>query len=357
MLHLVGNKNNEHEKVVMTTDADSGLTAIIAIHNTQLGPAVGGCRMFPYAQDDDALEDALRLSRGMTYKSALAGLPFGGGKSVIIGDPRRDKTPALLRAMGGFVNSLAGHYCIAEDSGTSPADMRVIAETTPHVTGIEKTCREDPSPATALGVFLGLKAGVKQAFGHDTLTGRTVAIQGLGHVGYHLAGYLSAAGAKVFASDINAENLLRAEKDFGIEPVAPEKILHHTCDILAPCAMGAILNEDSIAKLRTQVIAGAANNQLATDADDDRLKARNIIYCPDFAINAGGIVDIYQQQQNASQETRALAIQRIGQNVADILERAQGMKLGAQQIAVAVAEEKLNACSQNERVYQWAGNP
>ncbi len=357
MLHLVGNKNNEHEKVVMTTDADSGLTAIIAIHNTRLGPAVGGCRMFPYAQDDDALEDALRLSRGMTYKSALAGLPFGGGKSVIIGDPRRDKTPALLRAMGEFVNSLAGHYCIAEDSGTSPADMRVIAETTPHVTGIEKTCREDPSPATALGVFLGLKAGVKQAFGHDTLTGRTVAIQGLGHVGYHLAGYLSAAGAKVFASDINAENLLRAEKDFGIEPVAPEKILHHTCDILAPCAMGAILNEDSIAKLRTQVIAGAANNQLATDADDDRLKARNIIYCPDFAINAGGIVDIYQQQQNASQETRALAIQRIGQNVADILERAQGMKLGAQQIAVAVAEEKLNACSQNERVYQWAGNP
>ena len=357
MLHLVGNKNNEHEKVVMTTDADSGLTAIIAIHNTQLGPAVGGCRMFPYAQDDDALEDALRLSRGMTYKSALAGLPFGGGKSVIIGDPRRDKTPALLRAMGEFVNSLAGHYCIAEDSGTSPADMRVIAETTPHVTGIEKTCREDPSPATALGVFLGLKAGVEQAFGHDTLTGRTVAIQGLGHVGYHLAGYLSAAGAKVFASDINAENLLRAEKDFGIEPVAPEKILHHTCDILAPCAMGAILNEDSIAKLRTQVIAGAANNQLATDADDDRLKARNIIYCPDFAINAGGIVDIYQQQQNASQETRALAIQRIGQNVADILERAQGMKLGAQQIAVAVAEEKLNACSQNERVYQWAGNP
>ena len=357
MLHLVGNKNNEHEKVVMTTDADSGLTAIIAIHNTRLGPAVGGCRMFPYAQDDDALEDALRLSRGMTYKSALAGLPFGGGKSVIIGDPRRDKTPALLRAMGEFVNSLAGHYCIAEDSGTSPADMRVIAETTPHVTGIEKTCREDPSPATALGVFLGLKAGVKQAFGHDTLTGRTVAIQGLGHVGYHLAGYLSAAGAKVFASDINAENLLRAEKDFGIEPVAPEKILHHTCDILAPCAMGAILNEDSIAKLRTQVIAGAANNQLATDADDDRLKARNIIYCPDFAINAGGIVDIYQQQQSASQETRALAIQRIGQNVADILERAQGMKLGAQQIAVAVAEEKLNACSQNERVYQWAGNP
>ena len=357
MLHLVGNKNNEHEKVVMTTDADSGLTAIIAIHNTRLGPAVGGCRMFPYAQDDDALEDALRLSRGMTYKSALAGLPFGGGKSVIIGDPRRDKTPALLRAMGEFVNSLAGHYCIAEDSGTSPADMRVIAETTPHVTGIEKTCREDPSPATALGVFLGLKAGVKQAFGHDTLTGRTVAIQGLGHVGYHLAGYLSAAGAKVFASDINAENLLRAEKDFGIEPVAPEKILHHTCDILAPCAMGAILNEDSIAKLRTQVIAGAANNQLATDADDDRLKARNIIYCPDFAINAGGIVDIYQQQQNASQETRALAIQRIGQNVADILERAQGMKLGAQQIAVAVAEEKLNAYSQNERVYQWAGNP
>ena len=258
----------EHETVITTKDADSGLTAIIAIHNTQLGPAVGGCRMFPYAQEAQALRDALRLSRGMTYKSALAGLPFGGGKSVILGDPHREKTPALLRAMGAFVDTLAGRYIIAEDSGTCPDDMRVVAETTRHVTGINAQKREDPSPATAHGVFLGIIAGIRQVFGTECLAGRSVAIQGLGHVGYHLAKNLTNAGAKVYGSDINVDNLRRAKNDLGLTAVSPDEILFQPCDVLAPCAMGAVLDESSIAKLRTRIIAGAANNQLATAEDD-----------------------------------------------------------------------------------------
>jgi leucine dehydrogenase len=344
----------DHETVITTKDADSGLTAIIAIHNTQLGPAVGGCRMFPYVQEAHALRDALRLSQGMTYKSALAGLPFGGGKSVILGDPRREKTPALLRAMGAFVDMLAGRYIIAEDSGTSPDDMQVIAEATRHVTGSNALRREDPSPATARGVFMGIRAGIRQVFGTECLVGRSVAIQGLGHVGYHLAKYLTNAGAQVYGSDINVENLARAVNEVGITAVSPQEILFQPCDVLAPCAMGAVLNESNIAKLQTQVIAGAANNQLATDEDDARLRARNIVYCPDFAINAGGIVDIHHQNNNSCSDTRAAAIEQIGHSVASILERAQSQAVGTQQIAVAMAEEQLNACSQNAKSPQRA---
>ncbi|MDG1065715.1 MAG: Glu/Leu/Phe/Val dehydrogenase dimerization domain-containing protein [Luminiphilus sp.] len=354
MRQLTAQNGTEHETVITTKDADSGLTAIIAIHNTQLGPAVGGCRMFPYAQEAHALRDALRLSQGMTYKSALAGLPFGGGKSVILGDPRRDKTPALLRAMGTFVDMLAGRYIIAEDSGTSPDDMRVIGETTRHVTGSNAQLREDPSPATAHGVFLGIKAGIRQVFDTESLAGRSVAIQGLGHVGYHLAKYLTNAGAKVYGSDINVENLTRAEKDLGITAVSPHEILFQPCDVLSPCAMGAVLDEISIAKLQTQVIAGAANNQLATNEDDERLRARNIVYCPDFAINAGGIVDIHHQNNNACSDTRAEAIEHIGHSVASILERARSQAVGTQKIAVAMAEEQLNACPQKNYSLQRA---
>lgn len=344
-----------HQKVISTTDANSGLSAIIAIHNTDLGPAVGGCRMFPYAQEADAFKDALRLSQGMTYKSALAGLPFGGGKSVILGDPRQQKTPALLRAMGEFVDSQAGRYVIAEDSGTSPDDMRIIAETTRHVSGTNVARRDDPSPATARGVLLGIKAGLKQVFGTDSLAGRSVAIQGLGHVGYYLAHYLTEAGAEVFGSDINVDNLARATNNLAITAVPPHEILLHRCDVLAPCAMGAILDKNSIAKLQTSIIAGAANNQLATEEDDGRLKARNIVYCPDFAINAGGIVDIHHQQQNAPKNIRAEAIERIAQNVRVILERAQSKSTGTEKVAIALAEEKLAACAPDRARHQWAG--
>ena len=355
MSHLTVNNDNEHEKILKIFDANSGLNAIIAIHSTHLGPAVGGCRMYPYVQEAHALKDALRLSRGMTYKSALAGLPFGGGKSVILGDPKQHKNPALLRAMGEFVETLAGRYVIAEDSGTSPADMRIVAETTRYVAGTNATLREAPSPATARGVFMGIEAGVAHAFGNASLIGRSVAIQGLGHVGYHLAKYLTEAGAKVYGSDIHGENLNRAVKTLGVTAVSPDEILFQRCDVLAPCAMGAVLNKNSIAKLQTQVIAGAANNQLAEDEDDEGLRARGIAYCPDFAINAGGIIDIHHQQQNASHKTRKLAVDRIAQNVTNILEGAQKKRVGTQQIAADLAKEKLNPCCAKQQTPTWSG--
>ena len=355
MSHLTVNNDNEHEKILTIVDTNSGLKAIIAIHSTQLGPAVGGCRMYPYVQEDHALKDALRLSRGMTYKSALAGLPYGGGKSVILGDPKQHKQPALLRAMGEFVETLAGRYVIAEDSGTSPDDMRIIAETTRHVAGTNAMRREDPSPATARGVFMGIKAGAAQAFGSASLVGRSVAIQGLGHVGYYLAKYLTEAGAKVYGGDINVENLNRAVNTLGVTAVSADEVLFQNCDILAPCAMGAVLNKSSIPRLQTQVIAGAANNQLAADEDDESLRARGIVYCPDFAINAGGIIDIHQQQQNASNETRTLAVDRIAKNVTDILKGAQKKRMGTQEIAASMAQEKLKACSLEQQTQSWTG--
>jgi len=299
--------------------------------------------MYPYAAEADALKDALRLSRGMTFKSALAGLPFGGGKSVIIGDPKREKNQELLHAMGEFVENLRGDYIIAEDSGTSPEDMKVIAQRTSFVTGIDDTIdREDPSPATAYGVFLGIKAGVAKAFkGNDSLLGKTVAIQGLGHVGYHLARHLVEAGARVLGSDINTINLQRAQQDLGVEAVTPDEILLQTCDVFAPCAMGAILNETSIPLLKARIIAGAANNQLATDSDDERIRQRGIVYCPDFAINAGGIVDIYHQEQGASRAERSQALASIGDRVAVILDRAQQSGVGSQRVAEWMANENL----------------
>ncbi len=342
---LTFNNFNGYDQVALVRNEPSGLCAIIAIHSKQLGPAVGGCRMFPYGAEADALQDALRLSRGMTFKSALAGLPFGGGKSVIIGDPRREKTTELLHAMGDFVEQLRGSYIIAEDSGTSPDDMQVIAERTSFVTGIDESIvREDPSPATAYGVFLGIKAGVAQAFdGNDALLGKTVALQGLGHVGYHLARHLVEAGARVLGSDINPANQSRAEHELGVIPVSPDDILFQPCDVLAPCAMGGVLSESSIPKLKTRVIAGAANNQLAADSDDERIRQRGIVYCPDFAINAGGIVDIYHQEQGASPEDRARALASIGDRVAAIVNRAAQSAVGSQRVAEWMAAENLPA--------------
>ena len=333
---------NAHEQVVFVEDKASGLRAIIAVHDTRLGAAVGGCRMYPYHSDTDALTDALRLSRGMTYKSALAGLPFGGGKSVILGDPRHQKSPELLRAMGRAVEGLSGSYIIAEDSGTSPEDMRIIAEATSHVTGGDGIeTREDPSPATAWGVFQGIQAGARMTFGNDALEGKRVAIQGLGHVGYHLARHLIEAGATVLGSDINPSNLVKAATDLGVTPVSARDILFQPCDILAPCAMGGILSEFSIPNIQARVIAGAANNQLATDQDDQRLRARGILYCPDFAINAGGVIDIFHQQRGATHDARREAVNRIGSTIELILERAAETGAGTQHVAQYMAEERI----------------
>ncbi|KAA3654236.1 MAG: Glu/Leu/Phe/Val dehydrogenase [Proteobacteria bacterium] len=284
---------DHHEQVVFAHDAASGLKAIIAIHNTRLGPAMGGCRIWPYPDEAAALTDALRLSRGMTYKSALAGLPIGGGKAVVIGDARHIKTPALLRALGRAIDRLGGRYITAEDVGTDPTDMAQIAHVTRFVTGISRDgSGGDPSPYTARGVYHGIRAAVRHRLGADALTGIHVAVQGLGHVGSALCEALAAAGARLTVTDVDAERCHRLAHRLGATPVAPDAILDVDADVFAPCALGAVITPDTVPRLRVAIVAGAANNQLATDDLADALKARDILYAPDYAINAGGIIQV-----------------------------------------------------------------
>lgn len=284
---------DHHEQVVFAHDAASGLKAIIAIHDTTLGPAMGGCRIWPYADEAAALTDALRLSRGMTYKSALAGLPVGGGKAVVIGDARHIKTPALLTALGRAIDRLGGRYITAEDVGTSPADMAQVAQVTRFVTGISRDgSGGDPSPYTARGVYHGIRAAVRHRLGSDSLAGIHVAVQGLGHVGSALCQMLASAGAQLSITDIDADRCYRLAHRLGATPVAPDAILDTEADVFAPCALGAVITADTLPRLRVAIVAGAANNQLATDDLADALQARNILYAPDYAINAGGIIQV-----------------------------------------------------------------
>jgi leucine dehydrogenase len=343
---------DKHQLVSFGEDSDSGLRAIIAVHDTRLGPAVGGCRMFPYANDGEALRDVLRLSRGMTYKSALAGLPFGGGKSVIIGNPREDKSEALLLAMGDFIESLGGRYVAAEDSGTGVEDIRIMSRRTRFVSGIQDGAEHggDPSPSTALGVYLGIRTAVRYRLGNDSMKGLKVAIQGLGHVGFHLAGLLVADGARVFAADVNRENLERARCAHGIVPVSTDDILSLEVDVLAPCAMGAVLDGNSVDQLRAGIVAGAANNQLADESQAQHLWDRGILYCPDFLINAGGIIDVFHQRQGSDPQLVAEHIGRIESNLQEILFRSDRMRRSPHLVAEELAEEYLVRATQgNDR--------
>ncbi|MGE0253704.1 MAG: Glu/Leu/Phe/Val dehydrogenase dimerization domain-containing protein [Alphaproteobacteria bacterium] len=282
-----------HEQVVFVHDAATGLRAIVAIHNTVLGPGVGGVRFWPYADDDDALADALRLSRGMTYKSALAGLPFGGGKSVILGDPRRDKSPALMAAFGRAVDRLGGRYVAAEDVGTTVADMDAIATATRHVTGTS-AASGDPSPWTAFGVFEAIRAAVRfsRGRGEGDVAGLTVAVQGLGAVGFALCRRLHEAGARLVVADVRAEAVGRAVAAFGATPAEATQIHAVDADVFAPCALGAGLNDESIPVLGARIVAGSANNQLAEARHGAMLARRGILYAPDYVANAGGIVEV-----------------------------------------------------------------
>ncbi|QIB66399.1 Glu/Leu/Phe/Val family dehydrogenase [Kineobactrum salinum] len=335
---------DQHELVAFGSDRATGLRAIIAVHDTTLGPGLGGCRMYPYASDEEALHDVLRLSRGMTYKSALAGLPLGGGKSVIIGDSRRDKSPALLRAMGDFIQSQGGRYVAAEDSGTGVPDIRLMAERTAFVSGMnDNEHGGDPSPSTAYGVYLGIRTAVKHRLGAESCAGLRVAIQGLGHVGYYLARLLRTDGAVVYGADINADNLQRAVQELDIIPVSTDEILFLEVDILAPCAMGAVLNDRSIPRLRAGIIAGAANNQLATAEDCARLQDHGILYCPDFLINAGGIIDVHHQRMGSADVTKGEHIQRIATSLAEVLRRADTSHCPTHLIAEDLAKEYLRA--------------
>ncbi|AQA19869.1 amino acid dehydrogenase [Halioglobus japonicus] len=335
---------DSHELVTFGRDEATGLRAIIAVHSTTLGPAVGGCRMFPYVSEDDALHDVLRLSRGMTYKSALAGLPFGGGKSVIIGDSRKDKTPELIRAMGDFVHSQGGRYVAAEDSGTGVADIRLMAERTPHVSGMDDNeFGGDPSPSTAWGVFISIRAAVRHRLGQSDTRGVRVALQGLGHVGYYLAKFLVADGAEVVAADVNQANIDRAVADHGIHVVDPGSILSEEADVFAPCAMGAVLNVQSIEQLRAGIVAGAANNQLATEQDGARLMDRGILYCPDFLINAGGIIDVHHQRVGSTEAKKREHVNHIEHTLSQVLTRADESHRETNLIAETLAEDILHS--------------
>jgi leucine dehydrogenase len=341
---------DQHEQVIYSQDKSSGLKAIIAIHDTSLGPALGGCRMWPYSSDELALRDVLRLSRGMSYKSALANLPLGGGKAVIIGDPRSGKSEALFQAMGDFVESLGGRYITAADSGTGVTEMQIMAQRTRHVAGADP--REalgggsrdgDPSPSTAYGVFVGLQAAVQHRLGRSDLNGLKVAIQGVGHVGFGLAQQLKAAGAQLWVSDIFAANVRRAVEQLGATAVGEHDIYGLDVDVFAPCAMGGILNLQTLEALRAPVIAGAANNQLADAQLAEELQRRGCLYAPDYAINAGGIIDVcYERTGGSAAQVRA-HVESIGDTLRQIFQRGEDEGCTTSVIADRLAQERLHA--------------
>jgi len=285
---------HNHEEVVFWSDKETGLKAIVAIHSTVLGPALGGTRMWLYPTEEEALLDVLRLSEGMTYKASVAGLNLGGGKAVIIGDPTKDKSEALFRAYGRFIDSLGGKYITAEDVGTTVADMGIVHQETRYVTGLSRAEHGsgDPSPMTAFGVYRGMKACAQARFGSDSLRGRRVAVQGLGKVGYHLVKRLVEEGAEVIATEINTQRATQVQAELGIQLVDADAIYDVDCDIFAPCALGAILNDDTLPRLRCRIVAGAANNQLAEDRHGVILAERGILYAPDYVINAGGLINV-----------------------------------------------------------------
>jgi len=311
---------DDHEQVVFVSEPKSGLKGIIAVHNTALGPAMGGCRMWNYASEALAVNDVLRLSRGMTYKNAVAGLPIGGGKSVIIGNPRTDKTPALFEALGEALERLCGRYITAEDVGTSPQDMAYVANKTSYVAGLGAS--GDPSPYTALGCFVGAQAAVKHHFKRDTMDGLTVALQGLGHVGYDYARRLHQAGAKLVVADIDEAALERARQEFGAQVVGVDAIYDVAADIYAPCALGATLNPNTLSRLSAKIVAGGANNQLATADVGVMLREKGILYAPDFVINAGGIVKVcYEYLKKPESEVEA-HVREISDTLSEIFTRA-----------------------------------
>lgn len=335
----------DYEQLVLCQDKSAGLKAIIAIHDTTLGPALGGTRMWTYDSEDDAIMDALRLARGMTYKAAAAGLNLGGGKAVIIGDPARDKSEALFRAFGRYVESLNGRYITAEDVGTSVQDMDYIRMETSFVTGFSGGSG-DPSPATALGVWYGMKAMAKETFGSDSLEGKIIAVQGLGHVGYHLCRHIAKEGAKLVVTDINQENVRRVTAEFQAQAVTPDKIFGVECDIFSPCALGAVVNDETIPCFKCQVIAGAANNVLQEDRHGEMLERKGILYAPDFVINAGGLINVAGDLQGYNREKAYQKIEIIYSNIERVLAIAKRENIPTYQAANRMAEERIKQMGQ-----------
>ena len=335
---------DEHQRVVFCADEASGLKAIIAVHSTALGPAAGGCRMWPYKSEQEALTDVLRLAKGMSYKNAMADLPLGGGKAVIIGDAKTDKTPERLRAFGRAVQNLCGLYTTAEDVGMTPEDMAIIATETQYVAGLAKgrNASGDPSEATALGVFVGIKASVAHHLGAPHISGRMVAVQGLGNVGWHLCELLHAAGAKLIVTDINKSRIHDAVAHFGATGVAPEAIYDAETDVFAPCALGSILNEDTMSRLKVGVIAGSANNQLADGQIGYDLAARGILYAPDYVINAGGVINASGEILGSYDPAAARRkVMTIGETLTDIYRSSEKWRVPPHEAADRMAKAKL----------------
>jgi leucine dehydrogenase len=333
-----------HESVVFGYDEATGLRSMIAVHSTALGPAAGGCRMWPYASPTDAVTDVLRLSRGMSYKNAMADLPFGGGKAVIIGDSSQ-KSPELFQAYGRFVASLGGRYITAEDVGTTTADMETVAQVTRFVSGLARRVGEaggDPAPKTALGVFLGLKAAVKFRLGRSNLEGLSVAVQGVGGVGYHLCRLLAAEGVKLRVADVRESATKRVSEEFKAVVVPVESVLAQDVDVLAPCALGAILNSHSIPTIRARVIAGAANNQLAEERDGAALQLAGVLYAPDYVVNAGGIISVAREYSGGATEAQVVSeIHRIPGRLTELFERARREGRPTNVVADQMARERI----------------
>lgn len=332
-----------HEQLLFCNDNDSGLKAIIAVHNTTLGPALGGTRMWAYNNELEALTDVLRLSRGMTYKNSISGLNLGGGKAVIIGDARKHKSEALFRRFGKFVNSLNGKYITAEDVGISPVDMTWVNMETNHVVGLPGKSG-DPSPVTAYGVYVGMKAAAKVRFGNDSLAGKKVAVQGVGHVGEYLVKHLSEEGAHIYVSDIHEPTLKRVAEKYKAEVVGLDDIYSVDMDIYAPCALGATVNDETLAKLNCSIIAGAANNQLKNESVHGvAVRDKDIMYVPDFMLNAGGVINCYAEVKGLSAEWAMTKAEEIYNRTIDIVNRSSEEGIPTYQIANTMAEERIEA--------------
>ncbi|MFW6330484.1 MAG: Glu/Leu/Phe/Val family dehydrogenase [Gemmatimonadota bacterium] len=333
-------QENGHEQVVFSYDPASGYKGIIAIHNTTLGPALGGTRFWNYDTDEEAITDALRLARGMTYKSAAAGLNLGGGKSVIIGDPRTKRREMIFRAHGRFVESLKGRYITAEDVGTSVEDMDYVHMETEYVVGLAGRSG-DPSPVTAYGTYRGIKAAAKAKYGSDDLDGVSVAVQGTGHVGYFLCEDLAAEGAKLIVTDIDDERVKRVVDEFGATPVKPDEIYGVEAQVFAPCALGAVVNDETLPQFKFDIIAGAANNQLAEERHGQELKDRGILYAPDYVINAGGVINVYGELNGWSLDRSKRKAGEIYDTLEQLFELAEAEGLPTSQAADRIAERRI----------------
>ncbi|MEP6262721.1 MAG: amino acid dehydrogenase [Gillisia sp.] len=335
---------NDHEQVVFCNDKDTGLRAIIGIHNTVLGPALGGTRMWNYASEWEALNDVLRLSRGMTYKSAITGLNLGGGKAVLIGDAKTQKTPELMRKFGEFVHSLSGKYITAEDVGMETSDMDIVREVTPFVTGISesKGGAGNPSPITAYGVFMGMKAAAKHKYGSDDLDGKKILVQGIGHVGESLVEHLSNEGAIVYIADINPAKLEEVSKKYSAK-IYTEDVYAADVDIYAPCALGATINDETILRMKAGIIAGAANNQLADENIHGKLlQERGILYAPDFLINAGGIINVYAELEGYDKAEIMRKTENIYNTTLEILKTAEARNIPTHFAALQIAQQRID---------------